>query len=363
MSDQLTYVTVSTGGGKFSGESLFNGNAKTTVQYAANQAARAFAITATDSQAALSEAWGFMPGEPVSISANGQPLVAGFVDIMSPSFDKGNHHVEVSGRSKGADAVNSSVEHPSNEFVNTTPLAIMQAIDKQNVGFTTDIPQPLVDYFRINPGESVFDAGDRLTRKYQMLLQGMPDGGIKLTTGATAGTNAPLIQGQNILAASAAFDQTNGHSSYTVRGQRSFGHDRKALQIKQTVKDKSVKRNRPKHIHQEGDIDDNTALKRAKHQRDRQQGESITASIKSQSWFDSDGKLWKANGLVYVYCPMLKLDMQMLIKSVNLSQYENGSFADISLTLPQTFGGKGTGMGGASNTGSKSSPQWTVYDD
>lgn len=363
MSDQLTYVEVATGGGIFSGDSIFNGNAKVSVQYAANQAARAFAITATDSPVALSEAWGFMPGEPVTITANGQLMLAGYVDIMSPSFDKNNHHVEISGRSKGADAVNSSVEHHSNEFLNMTPLAIMQAIDKQNIGFTTDIAQPLVDYFRINPGETVFAAGDRLTRKYQMLLQGMPDGGIKLTTGATAGTNAPLIQGENILAASAAFDQTNGHSSYTVRGQKSYGHDRKALQIKQSAKDKTVKRNRPKHIHQEGDIDDDTALKRAKHQRDRQQGESISATIKSQSWFDSNGELWRANGLVYVYCPMLKIDMQMLIKSVNLSIYENGSFADVLVTLPQTFGGKGTGMGGASNTGSKSAPQWTVYDD
>ena len=353
MSDQETFVEVSTEGG------MFTAFQKVACQYAAHQAARAFALTATDSQDGLDEAWNFMPGTPVTITANGQLIVTGYIDKMSPSYDATNHHIEISGRSKSADTVDSSAEHDTNEFRKKTPLAILQELDKQVVGFKSDIPQPIVEYFRVNPGETIFAAGDRLARKYQMLLQGMPDGSINLTTGATGGDNAPLVEGVNIISAEACFDQTNGHSSYKVRGQRNFGHDRKSLQITSTAKDKSVKRNRPKHIHQEGDIDQGTADKRAKHHRDRQQGESISANIKSQSWFDSAGQLWKANGLVYVYSPMLKLDMQMLIKSVNLSQYEKGSFADLTLVQPQTFGGAGTGMGGSGGTGSNTSKPWT----
>ncbi|WP_164135412.1 hypothetical protein, partial [Stenotrophomonas maltophilia] len=74
------------------------------------------------------------------------------------------------------------------------------------------------------------------------------------------------------------------HSEYKVKGQRVYGTDKKSLQIVATEKDPSVKRHLPKHIHQESDIDEQTAKDRARHHKNRQQGESVTAQIKSQSW-------------------------------------------------------------------------------
>jgi prophage tail gpP-like protein len=195
----------------------------------------------------------------------------------------------------------------------------------------------------------------------------MPDGSIKLTKGGQGGQNAPLVEGQNIIGGSATFDDSDQHSEYKVKGQRVYGTDKKALQIVATSKDSSVKRHLPKHIHQETDIDDETAQNRANHHKNRQQGESVTASIRTQSWFDDNGQLWIANGLVFVYSPMLKLNQQMLIKSVSLTQDakdDGGSFATLSLVLPQAFDGEGTGMGGGgANTGSSSQAPWTDYGD
>jgi prophage tail gpP-like protein len=207
--------------------------------------------------------------------------------------------------------------------------------------------------------ETVFGAVERMTRRHPMLLQGMPDGTIKMTKGGTGGTNAPLIEGVNILGGSATFDDSDQHSEYKVKGQRVYGVDKKSLQIVATEKDSSVKRHLPKHIHQETDIDENTAQKRARHHKNRQQGESVTASIKTQSWFDSNGQLWIANGLVYVQSRILKLSQQMLIKSVSLTQDDHsGSFAQLSLVLPQAFDGEGTGMG-SGGVGSGAQSPWS----
>lgn len=350
--DQPTYLTVAVGGMSYSAFT------RAAVSYSANQAARAFAFTVTDATDPWDEQWNFMPGTPVTVSANGQLLVTGHINKMTPSFDANNHTVEVSGTSKGADSVKSSAEHPKGEFKNKTILQIASELDKQGVGFTSDIQQPTIEYFRLNPMETVFGAVERLARRHPMLLQGMPDGSIKLTKGGTAGANSPLIQGVNILGGSASFDDSDQHSEYKVKGQRVFGVDKKALRIEATTKDSTVKRHLPKHIHQESDIDDDTAKKRADHHKNRQQGESITASIKTQSWFDGNGQVWLANALVYVDCPILKLRNQMLIKSVSLSQDNSGSFATLSLVLPNAFGGEGTGMGGG-GTGSGTQSPWS----
>lgn len=352
MTDQPTKLTVIVGGMEY------DAFTRAAVSYSANQAARAFALTVTDATDPWDLQWNFMPGEPVKVFANGQLLVTGFINRMSPSFDAHNHTVEISGTSKGADSVKSSAEHEKSEFRNKTILQIAQELDKQGVGFTSDIEQPKLEYFRLNPMETVFDAVERAARRHPMLLQGMPDGGIKLTKGGTGGQNAPLIQGVNILAGSASFDDTDQHSEYKVRGQRIYGTDRKSLRIEAKEKDPRVKRHLPKHLHQETDIDEETAGKRAKHHKNRQQGESVTANIKTQSWFDGAGQVWQANALVYVDCPILKLANEMLIKSVSLNQENGGTFAQLSLVLPNAFDGEGSGMGGNAGSGTGTQGPW-----
>lgn len=354
MTDQLTYITFAVGGMNYSFK-------RAAASYAANQAARAFAFTVTDATDPTGEQWNFMPGTPVTVLANGQLILTGYINKMTPSFDAHNHTIEVSGTSKGSDSVKSAAEHEKGEWRNKTPLQIAQELDKQGVGFTSDTEQPKLEYFRLNPNETVFAAVERMTRRHPMLLQGMPDGSIKMTKGGSGGSNAPLIQGVNILGGSATFDDSDQHSEYKVKGQRVYGVDKKALQIVAVEKDSSVKRHLPKHIHQETDIDDDTAQKRAKHHKNRQQGESVTASIRAQSWFDGGGQLWQANALVYVESSVLKLSQQMLIKNVSLTQDQSGSFAQLSLVLPQAFDGGGTGMGGGSGTGSGTQTPWSGF--
>ncbi len=353
MSDQKTLVSVIVGG------TIYNSFKRVTVQYAANQAARNFAMTATDGSKVFTDRWNFKPGENVTILANGQLIFTGIIDKMTPSFDANNHHVEVSGRSKSKDQIDSSTDHKKNEFRNKTVLDVAKELDYTGAGFSSDTEQPKMEYFRVNPNETIFDAVERAARRYQMLIQGMEDGSSKLTKGGTGGSNAPLIEGVNILAGSATFDESDQHSEYRVKGQRTFGTDKKALQIVGKADNSSVKRKRVKVLHQETDIDEDTAKKRAENHKNKQKGHSVTANIRSQSWFDSGGKVWKANALVYVSCPTLKLEQQMLVKSVSLEQSGSGSFAQLSLCLPEAFGGKGTGMGGgAGNSGSKASPEW-----
>ena len=64
--DQPTYVTVVAGG------TTYSAFTQVAVQYAANQAARTFALTVTDATDGWDDQWNFMPGTQVTILGNGQ---------------------------------------------------------------------------------------------------------------------------------------------------------------------------------------------------------------------------------------------------------------------------------------------------
>jgi prophage tail gpP-like protein len=355
--DEPTYVQLTAGG------KTYESFTRISIEYKANAAARNFAFTVTDATDTLGETWSFMPGTEVTISANGQLILTGHIESMSPRFNKTSHDVEVSGRSKGGDTVDSSVEHKTGEFRKKSVLAIAKELDLQSVGFTSDLPDQIVPKFRLNPQETVFKALDRLARRYQMLLQGMPDGSIKITKGGTNGVCQALIEGVNILDASATFDDGQRHSHYKVRGQRTVGTGKKSLKITSTSRDKGVKRYRPKHIHQETDIDFDDAKKRGDNHMNTQKARSVSATIQTQSWFDSGGKVWGANALVFVASPMLKLNNMMLINSVHLSQAEHGSFSVLNLVMPEAYGGSGGGMSGPGKAGSQTEAPWNDGGD
>ena len=329
------------------GGSMWTAFERISAAYSAKHAARAFSFTATDDTMSFNDAWSFMPGTPVTVTANGDLMVTGFIDKMSPSYDAKHHHIEVSGRSKSADTVDSSAVHDKSEFKNKTPVQIANELGmKVGVTYKALAKMKPIEWHRINPGETIHDCVERACRKQQIRLMGTADGNVTLVDDVF-GSNTPLIEGENILAATANFDDSDSHSEYKVHGQRTF-HTRKGdYRIEAKESNSRVKRSRPKVIRTETDVTKDEAEKRAKHQKNTANGEAVTANVKVQGWHDSDGALWQANGLVYVYSPMLKLDRMMGISSVNCTQEaKNGSFTTLALVLPEALGNaKGGGEG------------------
>lgn len=331
-----------------------------SVKYSADEAARSFSFTITDSNGdadTLSQAWNFMPGTEVQVMEGGELMCHGYVDSMTPSYDENSHSVSVSGRSKSGDTIDSSAEHHSGEIRNKNLHQIAQELDKQGVGFSTDVGSlEKVPLFRVSPYETVFQALDRVASKQQLLLMGEADGSIKITKGGEKRVNAPLIEGHNIKAASSTFNDSKRHSEVRVKGQKGHGCHKNDLEIDEHAKDSGCKRHRPKHLPTEGDVDKGSAKKRAKHHRDRCKGESLCVTVKVQGWRDEDGKLYVPNTLIYVFSPMLKLDMDLLIKSVCCTTDGASSHTELSLVHPKALGSK-------AKSGSKTKKQYQWGDD
>ena len=333
------------------GDNRFSAWTKASVTYSATDAARAFAFEVTDALNPIAEAWNYPPGENVTVTANGDLVCMGIIDKMTPSHDANNHNVNISGRSKSKDTIDSAAEHETGEFRDKTALEIAKALDKQGVGFSTDTQLEKIALHRVNPGESVFECVERAIRKQQLTMMGLADGSIQITKGGSKRVHPPLVLGVNILGGNATFDESGQHSEYKVKGQKVFGSDKGSLRVEQVVKNPSVKRHRPKHVLSEGAVEEDTAKKRASHHRDRQTGLSITASIKTQGWHDDAGSLWLPNTLVYIYDPILKLDMDLLLNSVSLTHGPEGSFSQLSFVQPKALDSN-------VSTGSKTDAVW-----
>ncbi len=336
-------VTVSAGGFQYSTW------LEVEIQAGAGQAARSFTIKAAEPNEAIAAAWPFAPGTPVEIDATGDLMVTGYVDDYAPEFDKTSHTATITGRSKGADAIDCSQVHPTGRFDNQDLGQIAQALDVFGIGFTPEIPLKQIPFHQTVQGATVFQELDTLARAQGVLLVGNPDGSVSLTNASVFGMHAgALVEGVNIEKASAKLSMRKKHSSVKARGQRWKGDGKTNLRIEQEQTDSTVSRYRPLILLVEGDTDPQRAQERANWHVARQSGYATTAEVTVTGWRDSGGKLWNPKQLVYLQSGKLKIDQVMAIKQVTFTQNRStGTTAKLSLVDPQALGGKASG--GSSN--------------
>ncbi len=351
MSEEIVSVVV--------GGTQFFGWEKVAVNLAADKAARSFALTAADGTD-LGAAFSFLPDQTIDVYAGDDLLLHGWIEQLIPSFEAANHTIEVSGRSKSADAVESSANHKTGELKNKNLLQIAKEIDDTGVKYTTDTDLKTIDKFRLNPGETVFEALDRLAKYDGVLLMGQADGSIMITKGGSKGNvHPPLVEGVNILGGSATYDFSGKAKKVKIRGQHIFGQSSKnSLRIGADATNPAMQRNITKSIVGERDLTGiDQAKERASNHLVRQQAQASSASIKVQGWRDANGAIWTPNSLVFVNSQALRMNQTFAIKDVSLTQDSSGTIAQLSLVDPRSLHGKTSpGKKAASSSAAPSYP-------
>lgn len=326
------HVTVIAGG------RVFDRWERVQVTAAINEAARQFSLETTEYVGEFN----FAPGTPCQVLANGDLLVDGYINSYEASGDEKSHRVNVKGRSRAQDAIDSSAEHETGYFEEQTPEQHAKALDKFGIGFQAKVPLRKVPYAQIKQGETVFKFVERYLREQGATMMGMPDGSVEITNGSVArSVYGILLEGHTIKSFQVSLTDGGRHSKYIVKGQNRLGTGSASLRIRQQASDKGVKRNRTKIIAQETDTDPSRAKERAEHERDRAAGKSIAAAVQTQGFRDFAGKLFEPNTLIYVHSPVLmKLAQAMLIERVEFSQDRGGSLTQLTLVDPRAYKGK-----------------------
>jgi len=304
-----------------------------------------FELTLTERYPSRPAARPISPDDACAVKIGGDTVITGHVDTVSPRFDATAHEVTVSGRDAAGNLVDCSAVHKPGEWKGRRLEQIAADLVKP---FGVSViaragTGKAFENFRVQEGETVYEALRRLGRARGVLPMSDGLGNLVLTRSAQAARVADkLSRGPkgNILAAEGEYDHRERFSEYLVKGQ-SAGADWKTPadtgQGTGRAEDKAVRRFRPLVVIAEEQGDGPTFTDRAKWEASVRAGRARRATVTVQGFRDRSGELWRPNTLVPVSDDWLAIDREMLITGVRYARDERGSRTDLRISHPAAF--------------------------
>lgn len=328
----------------------YAGWSEVAVTRALDAIAGAFAISLTERWAgdgrtpSQIEAWPIMNGDRCQVKIGRDVVIDGYVDQFRPGFSPVDHTIEIQGRDKTCDLVDCSALHRPDQWKNLDLLQICQILAKP-FGIAVRADVDVGEKFptiKLQQGETVFAAMDRLARFRKCLLSPDLGGGVLITRAGRRRASTSLQQGVNIKSASGVLDDSQRFSLYVVKGQNvSASTDDAELEAfaEGRVSDTDLGRYRPMLIMAETGATNASAKERATWEANVRIGRGASATVSVRGWRQRPGgALWAPNLLVPVRASLLRMDGDMLIRQVTYRRTESdGTVCDLDLVSPQAF--------------------------
>lgn len=286
--------------------------------------------------------WQIKPFDSVTASIGGETVMTGYIERYDPSYTATNHNVRTAGRSKTCDLIDCMPDVGSGEFNGYKLDAIARKLAAAfgiNVVVECDVGDALPDA-TIEKTETAFSFLEKLSRLRSVLITDNEKGDLVLTNAGKGGDAAgALIEGENILSASARLSSQDRFKTYVVLSQTPLAYDDQDVQydILGTATDPGCPRPRRFAEMAENPSDDALAKKRATWRALHNCAEGTQAEIVVQGFRQPDGKLWKKNQLVLVRSPRLAIDRKLLIANVRFGVSSGGSVTRLTVAPQEAF--------------------------
>ncbi len=305
----------------------------------------------------LAAALAIQPDDMCMVRSNGDVLVIGKVHDVEIELDAGNHEIRISGKSKGAETVKSSVDHDTHEWKDKDPHQIAQDIDKQGIGYSTDEVLEKIPKVRANIGDTHMKLLNKLTEKQRLFLTGADDGGVMITRHGKYRHAGGIIEGDNFMRGTAKRSVADRPEKVKVKGHRHKGHGKQNFRYEEQATDPGGRKGAVKVIVPRADMTKKEAKDLAEHAVDNRFGDSVTLQCELQGFRDQGGLLWKVGWLVWCEVPSCQLEEDLAINELTFHQDDKaGSTVKMVLVHPAALGGK-TG-GKSTKFNSKGSGSW-----
>jgi prophage tail gpP-like protein len=304
-----------------------------------------FELAVSDRWPGHPEKWPIAVEDVCQVLLGTVPVITGYIDRRSVSYSAQEHTVSIAGRDKAAALVDCSAAVTKWEYRGVDLLSFARALAKPFGVSVAAQPglRPIVGTkLSIEPGESVWEVLEHACRFAGCLAVSDGQGGILLTRAGTETCATALVEGQNILSASAQYDGAGRFRTYVVTGQHAgsddFMGDSSAM-VRGAAKDAGVRRaERVLLVRSENGITPALAGQRAQWEAIVRAARAETFSARVQGWAQGDGSLWPVNALVRLTSPMLGVDADVLITQATYSLDEqNGSTTELSLKRKDAF--------------------------
>lgn len=327
------------------------------------QIAGTFELSVTDRWVEQSAVRQINPGQSCQVLIDQAVVITGYVDTVTPQYDKQQHTITVSGRDKTGDLVDCSAIHKSGQWSGRKLDQI--AVDLcQPFGIkvfrNTDVGSAF-NPFSIEESETVFECLERAARMKAVLLVSDGLGNLVLTRAGSGAPVAALTEGEDILAARGEFSWKDRYSRYVIKSQGIGNDDSSGPQVahqQAESRDSAITRYRPLITLAEDQGTGATLSQRAQWERNVRMGRGNRATITVQGWA-SEGNLWKPNTMVHLRSPMLYADADLLIASVVFMLDEQGTRTELQLVRREAF----DLVAGVSLTGKQDKAKKSKSDD
>jgi prophage tail gpP-like protein len=277
-------------------------------------------------------------------------VITGFVDSAGISYGAQEHTFSVAGRDLAGAMVDCSAALKHWEWLNVGVLELARHL-AEPFGIKVSMQPGLQEPWRIpkvavDPGDTAFDALERACRLAGVLPISDGAGGVLLTRAGAARATTALVEGVNILGASADFDASGRFRRYIVMGQQQgtdhvAGAD--AAWVRAEAEDLGVVRSsRVLIVRAEGNVTPASAKLRAEWEAKVRAARATGVTVVVQGWTQADGTpdgtLWPVNARVPIRSKLLGLDGEMLItQAMHTLDEHSGALTHLSLKRPDAF--------------------------
>lgn len=321
------------------GKKKYDGWTSVWISRGIEQLCGSFNLAYTDRWSGRDKPWPIHMGDSCSVSVDGSVVITGYIDDVSLDFDSAGFSMSCSGRDAAGDLVDCSAV-PKIWESRTVPQIAAEIIKPFGMHVKTSVNtgKPLW-FFGVSPGETAFDAIERLCRFRGVLPVSDGTGALLLTGPGTTRVQTPLIEGKNILTGSIVRSLRDRYSRVTVYGQ-DIGMDDSTPEQNAgpagTATDPGVKRHRPLVILSEIPADTAALKQRAVWESAVRRGRSVRARVSVQGWTHASG-IWQPNTLVKLTSRWLGIDNWMLITAVAYVRDDHGTHTDLELSMKEGF--------------------------
>lgn len=302
-----------------------------------------FELTLIDKWAEEQVAWQVAPNDECILKIGDETIITGYIDSVNPSFSASQRSVTVSGRDKACDLVDCSAVHTNPSWTNIDFERFAKILCDPfsvKVSKQSGLSLKTIQAVRINNGDTVFEVLDKQAKMLGVLLINDGKGGILITRAGTERAATRLVQGVNILSASASFDSKERFSKYIVKSQNG-GYDEEVPSVDFSISavstDPNVKRYRPLSIQAEGIATAALAKLRASWEATFRAAKSSKISVSVYGWRQASGMVWEMNKIVGLNSGYLGINQDFLISGVSFSKGSQGTTTTLELERPETY--------------------------
>lgn len=287
------------------------------------------------------ERWELFPGSECRIRIGDEELAHAYIDGVSVDISGDNHILKVSGRDKTADLVDCSAPSSPSSYRNMDLLTLAKELCRPfGISVSASSAGPKFSVFRVQSGETVFEALNKAAKRRAMLLTTGRVGNLVITNTGSTRAHDSLVIGDNVLRATGIYDYANRYGAYMIKSaDRTVGKgwNAQTISIFAEATDDDIFRHRPLIIRGDGVQTTKDAQNQVRWEAWMRAAKAVRASAVVRGMRQSNGSLWEVNTLVWVDFPQMLIAGDMLISSIEYQQNSGGTLTTMELTRPDAY--------------------------